>query len=115
MAYLKIVDTGATVTTYLNLYKSQQLTVTVQTALDGTSYMTRFGEPSYTYDIEVYVNEAGRDMLFDAFDKLFLMEANVKAGTFRGRLKELGNFEPQYHGWFKATVKLAEITEVTER
>ena len=42
------------------------------------------------------------------------MEAKVKLGTFTGRIKELGAFEEEYHGWYKTTVLLSAVSEVIQ-
>ena len=115
MACLKNADTGETITRYVNFNKTQELTLTVQKTLDGTEYLTRFGSPIYSYRLELHVNDAGRELLFRAADDLSLMEVRVKLGTFTGRIKELGAFEEEYHGWYKTTVLLSAVSEVTDR
>lgn len=115
MAYLKSVDTSETITKYINFNKSQDVNLTVQTSLDGTEYLTRFGSPVYSYEIEAFVNEAGKQKLMDAFDRLDLMEVSVRIGTFTGRIKELGKFDMQYYGWYKTDIVLSAVSEVTQR
>ena len=51
MAYLKDLATGRMVSRYVNFNKTQEATLTVQTALDGTEYLTRFGAPVYNYEV----------------------------------------------------------------
>ncbi len=115
MAYIKNADTGDMITRYVNFNKQQELTLTVQTALDGTEFLTRFGRPVVTYAVEAHVNEAGKDMLMAAAASLALMEVKVRVGTYTGRIKELGEFEPEYYGWYKATILLSAVSEVTDR
>lgn len=115
MAYLKNADTGEKITRYVSLNKKQELTLTVQTALDGTEYLTRFGSPVYSFVLEAHVNAAGREQLFQAADDLSLIEVGVRLGTFTGRIKELGEFEEEYYGWYKTTVLLSAVSEVTDR
>ena len=115
MAYLKNAETGERITRYVSIIKKQELTLTVQTALDGTEYLTRFGSPVYSYLLEAHVNAAGRELLFQAADTLSLLEVKVKLGTFNGRVKELGAFEEEYYGWYKTTIILSAVSEVSGR
>ena len=114
MAYLKNADTGEVITRYVNFNKGQELNLSVQAALDGTEYMTRFGRPVYSYTVEAHVNNAGRELLMAAADTLALMEVKVRLGTFTGRIKELGAFGEEYYGWYKTTVLLSAVSEVVE-
>ena len=115
MAYLKNADTDELVTRYINFNKGQELGITVQTALDGTEYLTRFGSPVVSYAVECWVNDAGRDLLMAAAASLALMEVKVRIGTFTGRIKELGEFEVAYYGWYHTTLLLSAVSEVTDR
>ena len=115
MAYLKNTDTGEGITKYVNFDKTQDLTLTVQTSIDGTEYLTRFGSPVYSYEIEAFVNETGKQRLMDAFDRLNLMEVSVRIGTFTGRIKKLGKFDLQYYGWYKVDIVLSSVNEVSDR
>ena len=115
MAYIKNADTGDMITRYVNFNKQQELTLTVQTTLDGTEFLTRFGRPVVNYTVEAHVNNEGRDLLMAAAATLALMEVKVRIGTFNGRIKELGEFEPEYYGWYKTTVLLSAVSEVTDR
>ena len=115
MAYLKNQETGDLITRYVNFNKTQEVTLTVQTALDGTEYLTRFGSPVYSYGLELFVNEVGKELLMTAFDQLSLLEVSVRLGTFTGRIKNLGEFEQQYYGWYRVDVILSSVSEVTNR
>lgn len=115
MAYLKNLSDNTIISRYVNFNKSQDVNLTVQTAIDGTEYLTRFGVPVYSYEVEAFVNEAGKQKLMDAFDRLDLLEVNVRIGTFSGRIKNLGKFDPQYYGWYKTEVILSAESEVTDR
>ena len=115
MAYLKNKDTEEAITRYVNFDKTQNLTLTVQTSIDGTEYLTRFGSPVYSYEIEAFVNETGKQRLMDAFDRLNLMEVSVRIGTFTGRIKKLGKFDLQYYGWYKVDIVLSSVNEVSDR
>ena len=114
MAYLKNAESGETITRYVNFNKAQELTLTVQKTLDGTEYLTRFGSPVYSYQLELHVNNVGRERLFQAADDLSLMEVKVRLGTFTGRIKELGAFEEEYHGWYNTTALLSAVSEVIQ-
>ena len=115
MAYLKNLDTGLVITRYLNFNKTQEVKLSVKTALDGTEYMTRFGQPVYSYELELHVDENGKNLLMDAADTLALMEVGVRIGVFVGRIKSLGSFSEEYYGWYKTTAVLSAINEVNER
>ena len=115
MAYLRNLSNGRIISKYVNFNKAQEVNLTVQTALDGTEYLTRFGVPVYSYEVEAFVNEAGKQELMDAFDRLDLLEVNVRIGTFSGRIKSLGKFDLQYYGWYKTEVILSAESEVSDR
>ena len=115
MAYLKNTGTNKLITKYVSFQKAQELTLTVQTALDGTEYLTRFGEPVYSYELEAYVDNAGKELLMAAFDGMDLLEVSVRAGTYTGRIKSLGDFDEQYYGWYKVDAVLSATSEVTTR
>ena len=115
MAYLKNKDSEETITRYVNFDKTQDLTLTVQTSIDGTEYLTRFGSPVYSYEIEAFVNETGKQRLMDAFDRLNLIEVSVRIGTFTGRIKKLRKFDLQYYGWYKVDIVLSSVNEVSDR
>lgn len=115
MAYLKNLSTEESITRFVNFNKSQEVNLTVQTAIDGTEYLTRFGAPVYSYEIEAFVNEAGKQKLMDAFSRLDLMEVSVRIGTYTGRIKSLSKFSVEYYGWYKVNIMLSSVSEVTER
>lgn len=115
MAYLKNLESGDVITRYVNFDKTQDLTVTVQTALDGTEYLTRFGRPVYSYEVEAFVDGTGKARLMDAFDRLDMLEVSVRAGTFTGRIKKMEKFKLEYFGWYSTTLTLSSVSEVTER
>lgn len=115
MAYLKCVETQAHITKYVTFKKNQTVTLTTQVALDGTEYLTRYGKPMCLYELEVHVNDTGRDLLMAAQDTMEELEVSVRAGTYRGRIKALGDFETEYYGWYKTTVTLSASSEVSDR
>lgn len=115
MAYLQTLETQKTITRYVNFKETQSVNLTVQVALDGTEYLTRYGKPVCAYELEVHVNDAGKKLLMTAQDTMEELEVSVRAGKFRGRIKALGEFETEYYGWYKTTVTLSASSEVTER
>ena len=54
MTYLKNTETGKIITRFVSFRKTQDVIRTVQTALDGTEYLTRFGIPTVHYEITLY-------------------------------------------------------------
>jgi len=86
----------------------------VQTALDGTEYLTRFGSPTVHYELILYVNEVGKSALMAAEDSVPLLECFVKQGVFTGRIIKLGDFDYQAAGWYKVTATLAAVSEVSD-
>ena len=115
MAYLKTLASRRSITRFVTFKKNQEVKLTVQTALDGTEYLTRYGEPVYSYELEVHVNDAGKELLMTAADTLEELEVCVRIGTFTGRIKSLSEFELEYYGWYKATVILSANSEVSAR
>jgi hypothetical protein len=85
----------------------------VQTSLAGVEYITRFGSPVTTYQVETWVKTTGKTLLLAAADTLALMEISVRDGTFTGRIKSLGDFEALSPGWWHTTMEIAAISEVS--
>ena len=112
MAYLKNLDSDTLITKYVSFNKTQEITLSKQVALDGTEYLTRFGAPVYSYTLEVYVNDAGKELLMTAADLLNELEVKVRIGSFRGRIKSMDDFERVYYGWYKTNVILSAANEV---
>lgn len=115
MSYLKNADTGTLITRYADLNFQYTANTTVQTALDGTEYLTRFGSPTQSYLVTVWVQDAGRDAVMQAADQLSMLEVSVRQGVFHGRIKSLGNFEKIANRWYKAELALSSASEVTDR
>ena len=114
MSYLKNTETNEIITHFVSFRKTQEVIRTVQTALDGTEYLTRFGTPTVHYELTLYVNEAGKALLMSAEDSVPLLECSVKQGIFTGRIIELGGFDYQAAGWYKVTATLAAVSEVSD-
>ena len=115
MAYLKLSGASGHITRFVSFKNTQELILTVQTALDGTEYLTRFGSPTVRYELEVYVDETGKAALMSSADLLPLLEVSAKQGLFTGRITELGKFDYLAAGWYKSTVILSAVSEVTDR
>lgn len=114
MTYLKICGSDSIITRFVNFKCTQELILTVQNALDGTEYLTRFGSPTVSYELELYTDESGKTGLMRAADTLPLLEVSVKQGVFTGRITELGRFEYLAAGWYKTTAILTSASEVTD-
>jgi len=113
MSYLKNIETDEIITRFVSFRKTQEVIRTVQTALDGTEYLTRFGSPTVHYALTLYVNESGKALLMGAEDGVPLLECSVKQGVFTGRIIELGSSDYQAAGWYKVTATLAAVSEVS--
>ena len=114
MSYLKSADTNTLITRFVSFRKTQEVIRTVQTALDGTEYLVRFGAPTVHYELTLYVDEAGKALLMSAEDSVPLLECSVKQGVFTGRIVELGDFEYLAADWYKVEATLAAVSEVSE-
>ena len=114
MSYLKNTETSEIITRFVSYRKTQEVIRTVQAALNGTEYLTRFGSPTVHYELTLYVNEAGKVALMTAEDSVPFLECSVKQGVFTGRIIELGNFDYQAAGWYKVTATLASVSEVSD-
>ena len=114
MSYLKSADTNTLITRFVSFRKTQEIIRTVQTALDGTEYLTRFGAPTVHYELTLYVDEAGKALLMSAEDSVPLLECSVKQGVFTGRIVELDEFEYLAADWYKVEATLAAVSEVSE-
>ena len=113
MSYLKNSITSEIITHFVSFQKTQEIIKTVQTTLDGTEYLTRFGSPCVHYELTLYVNDAGKDALMMADEALPLLEVCVRQGIFTGRIVELGDFDYQAAGWYKVLATLAAVSEVS--
>jgi len=102
------------ISSYIDLIEKPQRTVSVNTAIDGTEYLTRFGSPTITYEVQAWVNFNGKVLLEAAADSLALITMQVRRGTYTGRIKELGDPEALSYGWFHYTMQIAANSEVTD-
>ena len=113
MSYLKNAETSEIITRFVSFRKTQEVISTVQTALDGTEYLTRFGVPPVHFVLILYVDEKAKVALMAAEDSVPLLECSVRQGIFTGRIIELGSFEYLAAGWYKVTATLAAVSEVS--
>ena len=114
MTYLKSGST--TISKFVTLEERPVRTVTVQTAIDGTEYITRFGNPVMTYNVTVYVDFKGKAALERAADNLDVLEVSVRRGTFHGMVKsEISVENCETYGWYKISFELSANSEVTDR
>ena len=114
MSYLKNAVTNTLITRFVSFRKNQEVIRTVQTALDGTEYLVRFGSPTVHYELTLYVDETGKAAMMNAEDSVPLLECSVKQGVFTGRIIELGDFDYLAAGWYKVEATLAAVSEVSE-
>lgn len=115
MPYLKLSGSGEVITRFVTMTEKEDCTITVQVALDGTEYLTRFGSPVIHYELKVYVNEDGRASLCRAADTLDLLEFSARQGAYAGRISKLSAFKHLVGGWYEATVTLSAQSKVSEQ
>jgi len=108
MALLKNQDTDTSITRFVSLNDKQEVIRTEQRLLDGSVYIQRIGNPMVLYSVTAYVDRMGKTLLQSAEDTAALLEAEVKHGTYHGRITELSFSERMACDWFKATVTLAK-------
>lgn len=112
MALLRNEDTGTDITRFITLEEKQSVIRTEWQTLDGRTYLQRYGNPTVTYEIVVYVNYAGKQLLFTAEDTAALLKAECKHGTFFGHIIERKDFDRLAGDWFKTTLTLSpEVTD----
>ena len=115
MSYLKNAETGELITRFVSCKHKQSRTLIVQTALDGTEYLTRFGSPVDSYELTLFLTKEGQSCILQAADNLSLLEFSVRAGTFSGRIIKLSDFERLTTEWSKVTLTLSAESEAVER
>lgn len=111
MASLKNADTNEEITKFVSLNEKQEVIRIIHKTLDGAAHIQRIGEPSKSYELNLYVNEQGKQMLMQADDTEALLEATVKSGVYTGRIIELKDFEKMIGGYYKVGVTLGEETQ----
>lgn len=111
MASLKNADTNEEITKFVSLNEKQEVIRIIHKTLDGASHIQRIGEPSKSYELNLYVNERGKQMLMGAEDLGVLLEVTVQSGVYCGRITELKDFEKMIGGYYKIVVTLGEETQ----
>ena len=112
MAELLNVTRNEVITTYVNLTDERELTVTVHRAVDGSEYISRYGEPTIHYVLTLYLNEDGKTRLESAQESVDLLQITVKRGVFSGRIIEVDEYEKLIDGWYEVKVTLSSNCEV---
>ncbi len=112
MTELKNMDTGVVVTTFVSLREKQEVIRTIHRTLDGSQLVSRFGDPAISYELTIYVKEAGKQALFTAENHLSLLRITIGDSVYYGRITELSDFERITREYFKAEVTLAKESDV---
>ena len=112
MASLFNRDKSQEITRFVSLNEKQDIIRTVHNTLDGQQYIQRIGTPTISYELTLYVNEQGKQLLMQAEDVASLMEVKVKNGTYYGRIIELKEFKKLVAGYYEVTTTLSKVSEV---
>ena len=112
MAQLKNKDTNGEITRFVSLQEKQDVIRTIHITLDGQQYIQRFGSPTISYELTLYVNEEGKILLMQAEDAASLLEVQVKNGTYYGRITELKDFKKLAGGYYEVSTTLSKVAEV---
>lgn len=108
MALLRNSDTAENITRYVSVDVQQSVIRTTQEMLNGQTYIQRIGSPIINYTVTAYVTRAGKAQLMSAEDTAALLRADVKHGTYTGRITSLKFSERMAGDWFEATIVLAK-------
>ncbi len=106
MAQLINKDTNEEITKFVSLNEKQEVIRIVHKTLDGAQHIQRIGEPTKSYELSLYVNEQGKQMLMQTEDTGALLEVVVKSGVYSGRIVDIKDFEKLIAGYYKTTVLL---------
>lgn len=112
MTELKDLDNGIVITPFVSVKEKQEVIRTLHQTIDGRQLISRFGEPAITYELIVYVKEAGKQMLFLAEDQLSLLKVTIGGKVYYGRITKLSEFDRVSIEYFKAEITLAKEEEV---
>jgi hypothetical protein len=107
MASLKNADKNEQITKFVSLNEKQEVIRIIHKTLDGASHIQRIGEPSKSYELTLYVNEQGKQMLMQVEDTGALLEVTVQSGVYSGRITELKDFEKMIGGYYKVVLILS--------
>ena len=106
-------ETTATVISYhVSGEISQSVTQIKSKSLDGTVYLQTLGDPETDISGTAYVNRAGKASLEAARAGCNLLRAELKHGTYRGRLTELKFSDRMAGDRFTADFTLAKEVSV---
>ena len=111
MASLKNVDTKEEITKFVSINEKQEVIRIIHKTLDGVQNIQRIGEPLIGYELNLYVNEQGKQMLMQTEDTGALLEVTVRSGIYSGRITELKDFEKMIGGYYKVVVTLCMETQ----
>ena len=108
MALLKNRDTNEEITKFVSLNQKQEVIRIIHKTLDGAQHIQRIGELTKSYELSLFVNEQGKQLLMQADDTGALLEVSVKSGVYSGRIIDIKDFEKLIAGYFKTTVILTK-------
>jgi hypothetical protein len=112
MTELKNMDNGIVITRFVSLKEKQEVIRTLHRTLDGRQLVSRYGEPTISYELTVYVKDNERLELLNAEDDLSLLKVTIRDRTYLGRIIKLSDFERISLEYFKAEVTLAKEVDV---
>lgn len=109
MALLKDLTASTNITEYINLEIDQDIVKVENTALDGTYYVQIIGDPVELYMITAYVDRDGKTALQTAEKSGNILQADVKHGTYYGRIKTVKFGNRMAGDYFMASIVLAKV------
>lgn len=107
MSLLHDETAGVDISEYVTMEQAPDQTQVISTSLDGSVYIQNIGEPQLYLSGAVYVDRAGKADIETAWDEGNLIRADLKHGTYYGRITKLSMGNRLPHDMFKATVTLA--------
>lgn len=108
MSLLHDETAGVDISEYVTMEQAPDQTQVISTSLDGSVYIQNIGEPQLYLSGAVYVDRAGKANIETAWNEGNLLRADLKHGTYYGRITKLSIGNRLAHDMFKATVTLAE-------
>lgn len=112
MSLLYDETTSAAISYHLSLESSSNITQIKTVSLDGTVYLQTIGSPQTDYTGKVYVDRTGKALLEAAYANGDFLRAEVKHGTYRGRLTDLKFSDRMAGDRFTADFTLAKEVSV---
>ena len=103
--------TGTNISKFIQLEVDIGVTQIISKSLDGTTYIQNIGRPDTAYNGTVYVDRLGKSLLEAAQTGCNLLRAEVKHGTYYGRITDLKFSKRMAGDYFQASFTLAK--EVT--